>query len=88
MFPTCVLDKDLDRFPEVDEVVNMSEYTVHNQRSLAPDVQGPGGVKVTLGAIHQQMDRIVHGLLHLRTQKPSFNEVRWLVALAGLLFFY
>jgi hypothetical protein len=87
LFPTRVPDIRLEQFPEGDEVVKMSESTVNEGVTLAPNIQvGVGGG--SLGSVSRQEVKTLYGLLHLRPQRPAcHDEIRWSVVLRECLLY-
>lgn len=80
--PTHVLDiNDLDRFPDHDETVKMSERAVNDAASLSPNVQS-AGIGISIGTLSRQGVKNLYELLYLRQVRiPGENdvEIRWLV---------
>ena len=84
LVPTRVPDTRLDRFPEVDESVEMSRYTVTDGRTFAPNIQTAvaGG---SFGSMSRQTVQTLSGFLHLLPQRGGrHDEIRWLVFFTGL----
>ena len=83
LVPTRVPDTRLDRFPEVDESVEMSRYTVTDGRTFSPNIQTPvaGG---SFGSVSRQTVQTLSGFLHLLPQREGrHDEIRWLLFFTG-----
>ncbi|OJA13088.1 hypothetical protein AZE42_09242 [Rhizopogon vesiculosus] len=76
LFPTRVPDTRLDRFPEVDELVKMSECNVNDGRTFSPNIQA-GGVGISAGSVSRQAVTTLYGFLQLRPQRGAHDEIRW-----------